>query len=214
MTIPGDISGEHVRWTDGIRVPRRRFADSTEDDRRPTAKLGDHRAPRTLCSGTERVQIARVGRASRNYATFGSDRLPNVAVYEIQKLIVDNTNLDREWYDELVAVVVHALSIGEFHRGLGLELLPEPIQGEPSRHRPAAAEQRGTWPAIVPRSGLPDGDAELYDPREWDANVISALSLIPEQVRWLHDLSESHYCPSGKWACPIRCGRCRDRRWN
>ena len=160
-------------------------------------------------NGAERVAIARVGRAARDYEPASGDLLPEAAVHAIQKLVVDNANLDRAWYDEtisaagmseeryveLVAVVVHALSIDEFHRALGLALepLPEPIAGEPSRDRPAAAARRGSWPAVVPRSALPDGDAELYGPREWGANVISALSLIPEHVRWLHDLSEGHY---------------------
>ena len=160
-------------------------------------------------TGAERVEIARVGRAARDFEAVGSELLPEAAVYAIQKLVVDNANLNREWYGEiigsegmsedryveLVAVVVHSLSIDEFHRALGLELepLPEPLSGEPSRQRPAAAEQRYSWPPIVPKDGLNPGDQMLYGPMEWGANVISALSLIPENVRWLHDLSEGHY---------------------
>ena len=160
-------------------------------------------------TGAERVEIARVGRAARDFEAAGSELLPEAAVYAIQKLVVDNANLNRDWYGEiiasegmtedryveLVAVVVHALSIDEFHRALGLELepLPQPIAGEPTRQRPAAAEQKYSWPPIVPKSGLNPGDEMLYGPMEWGANVISALSLIPENVRWLHDLSEGHY---------------------
>ena len=98
-------------------------------------------------------------------------------------------------YVELVAVVVHSLSIDEFHRALGLALepLPEPVAGEPILQRPPEAEQRHSWPPIVPKHGLNPGDDMLYGPMEWGANVISALSLIPENVRWLHDLSEGHY---------------------
>jgi len=109
-------------------------------------------------TGTERVEIARIGRAARDFEAVGSEILPDAAVYAIQKLVVDNVNLNREWYEEviasdgitedryveLVAVVVHALSIDEFHRALGLELerLPDPVGGEPTCQRPAQAEQR------------------------------------------------------------------------
>ena len=160
-------------------------------------------------TGAERVELARLTRAARELAAASSDLLPEMAVYAVQKLVVDNRSLSRAFYDEvtadpemsadryveLVAVVVHALSIDEFHRALGLPLepLPAPQAGEPSRRRPPEAEQRDSWPPIVPRRGLPAADQPLYGPREWGANVISALSLIPENVRWLHDLSEGHY---------------------
>lgn len=169
-------------------------------------------------NGQERIEIARVGRAARSFEAVGSDILPKSAVYAIQKLVVDNANLNREWYEdviaadglsedryvELVAVIVHALSIDEFHRALGLDLepLPLPLPGEPTGQRPAKAEQRDSWPPIVPRDGLQPGDAKFYGPLEWGANVISALSLIPENVRWLHDLSEGHYLSFAEMRMP------------
>ena len=166
-------------------------------------------SPGRWWTGAERVEIARVGRAARDFDAVRSEMLPESAVYAIQKLVVDNANLNRDWYQEiiasegmtedryveLVAVVVHALSIDEFHRALDLDLepLPDPLPGQPSRIRPPEAEQRDSWPAIVPKDGLNPGDEMLYGPMQWGANVISALSLIPENVRWLHDLSEGHY---------------------
>ena len=169
-------------------------------------------------TGAERVEIARIGRAARDFAAAGSDILPEAAVHAIQKLVIDNANLNREWYEqiiasdgmtedryvELVAVVVHALSIDEFHRALGLELepLPEPRDGVPSQICPKLAEQKYSWPPIVPKSGLNPGDEMLYGPMEWGANVISALSLIPENVRWLHDLSEGHYLSFAEMRMP------------
>lgn len=160
-------------------------------------------------SGAERVEIARLQRAARELEPQGSEILPEAAVFAIQKLVVDNANLGREFYEqtisapgmsedryvELVAVVVHALSIDEFHRALDLPLepLPTPQSGEPIRERPASAEQKYSWPPIVPKSGLPEGISQFYGPLEWGANVISALSLIPENVGWLHDLSTGHY---------------------
>ena len=175
-------------------------------------------APGRWWTGAERVEIARVGRAARDFEALGSETLPEAAVFAVQKLVVDNANLNRDFYDEviasegmsedryveLVAVVVHALSIDEFHRALGLDLepLPAPISGEPSRIRPQLAEQRASWPPLVPRAGLNAGDEMLYGPWEWGANVISALSLIPENVRWLHDLSEGHYLSFAEMRMP------------
>ncbi len=175
-------------------------------------------SPGRWWSGAERVEIARIGRAARDFASASSEILPEAAVYAIQKLVVDNANLNREWYDEiirsdgmgedryveLVAVVVHALSIDEFHRALdiALEPLPDAQPGEPTRQRPPEAEQRYSWPPIVPKSGLNPGDEQLYGPMEWGANVISALSLVPENVRWLHDLSEGHYLSFAEMRMP------------
>ena len=175
-------------------------------------------SPGRWWTGAERVEIARIGRAARDFDAVRSDILPEAAVYAIQKLVVDNANLNREWYDEivaadgmsedryveLVAVTVHALSIDEFHRALDIDLepLPEPVPGQPSRMRPLEAEQRASWPPIVPRAGLNPDDAMLYGPWEWGANVISALSLIPENVRWLHDLSEGHYLSFAEMRMP------------
>ncbi len=175
-------------------------------------------SPGRWWNGAERIEIARVGRAARDFEAVGSEILSAAAVFAIQKLVVDNANLNHEWYEEiiaadgmsedryveLVAVTVHALSIDEFHRALGLELepLPDPAPGEPSQQRPPEAEQRRSWPPIVPRTGLHPADAMLYGPLEWGANVISALSLIPENVRWLHDLSEGHYLSFAEMRMP------------
>ena len=160
-------------------------------------------------TGPERVEIARVQRAAREFDPTGSELLPEAAVFAIQKLVVDNASLNRDFYEqtiaapgmsedhyiELVAVVVHALSVDEFHRALGLALepLPDPQPGEPTQDRPAAAEQKWSWAPIVPKSGLPPEFARHYGPLEWGANVLSALSLVPENLGWLHDLSEAHY---------------------
>lgn len=198
---------------DGVGLPIR---EKTISSQRMSWEL--IAAPGRWWTGAERVEIARIGRAARDFEAVGSDILPEAAVYAVQKLVVDNANLSREWYDqiiampgitedryvELVAVVVHALSIDEFHRALGLPLepLPQPASGEPTRQRPAEAEQRYSWPPIVPRDGLNAGDETLYGPWEWGANVISALSLIPENVRWLHDLSEGHYLSFAEMRMP------------
>ncbi len=209
--------------TTEIRQPFR-YADTDWPIRETT--IAAHRMsweliarPGRWWSGAERVAIAAVTRAAAEYQPAPDDTpLPEAAIHAVQKLVVDNANLSREWYEEmiaqpgmsdaryveLVAVVVHAFSIDEFHRGLSLPLepLPEPVAGEPSRVRPELAEQRDSWPPLVPRAGLNASDGMLYGPWEWGANVISALSLVPENVRWLHDLSEGHYLSFAEMRMP------------
>lgn len=169
-------------------------------------------------NGPERVAIAHETRRARDLAT-GRDPddpssnlviLPDAAVHAVHKIVADNANLDRDWYAdiidadgmsdgryvELLGVLVHTLSIDEFHRALGLPLepLPDPQPGQPSRRRPQGADQHGSWVPTVPPDALDPEDDDIYGPdHRFAANVIMALSLVPEQVRWLADLSEAHY---------------------
>ena len=135
--------------------------------------------------------------------------LPEAAVRAVQKLIVDNANLSREWCDEtcaadgmsdahyieLLGVVVHVFSIDELHRALDipLEPLPSPIAGAPSRRRPSGARRVAGWLPITPPDALDPEDADLYDNAPIAANVLTALSLVPGNLPWLADLSHAHY---------------------
>jgi hypothetical protein len=101
--------------------------------------------------------------------------------------------LGEERYVELLGVVATLVDIDAFCRGIGAPLhpLPEPRPGEPSRQRPEAARPGEAWVAMIPR-GRPGGrEADLWGART--ANVIRALSLVPDEVRGLHDLARAHY---------------------
>ena len=139
----------------------------------------------------------------------GSVRLPEAAVHAVQKIVVDNANLSREWveeicaaegmsdahYIELLGVLVHVFSIDELHRALDipLEPLPAPLAGEPSRRRPSGARQGDGWLAITPPDALDAEDEGLYEGAPFAANVLTALSLAPGNLPWLADLSHAHY---------------------
>lgn len=139
----------------------------------------------------------------------GAARLPEAAVYAVQKIVVDNANLSREWveevcaaegmsdahYIELLGVLVHVFSIDELHRALDipLEPLPLPLAGEPSRRRPSGARQGDGWLAITPPDALDAEDEGLYEGAPFAANVLTALSLVPGNLPWLADLSHAHY---------------------
>ena len=166
-------------------------------------------APGFWWTGAERVAIAAECRRAAAFEGGGSDLLPEAAVHAVQKIVVDNANLSREWCDEvcaaegmsdaryieLLGVVVHVFSIDELHRALGLPLepLPEPLAGEPSRRRPTGARRVAGWLPITPPDALDPEDADLYGNAPVAANVLTALSLVPANLPWLADLSHAHY---------------------
>jgi hypothetical protein len=136
--------------------------------------------------------------------------LPDAAIEAIHRIITDPARLGRSWYEgiitagiseghyvELVGVVVHVFSIDEFHRALGLPLapLPTPVPGSPDRYRPANVQDDGAWVPMIPAGGLKPPESDLW-PQNRTGNVLRALSLVPDAVRQLHELSGAHYLTS------------------
>src|SRR5688572_12031501 len=133
--------------------------------------------------------------------------LSSVVVDAVHRLVTDASRLKREWleqslaagltverYVEIVGTVVALISIDSFCLALGLDehALPEPLPGEPSRYRPASARQEEAWVPVVPEdnAGTPEADLWPAGPIGW---VIRAMSLVPDEVRTLADLSAVHY---------------------
>ncbi len=132
--------------------------------------------------------------------------LPASAVDAAHRIASDPARLTRKWFDgilasglgegryvELLGVVATLVNIDAFCRGIGAPLhpLPTPRPGEPRRHRPKAARREGAWVAMLPQGQPEGGEADLWDGRT--PNVIRALSLVPDEVRGLKDLSRAHY---------------------
>ena len=139
------------------------------------------------------------------HATLGE--LPAAAVDAIHRITTDPGRLTRAWFEkgeaaglsdgyyvELVGVVVTVVSIDSFCRGIGVPVhaLPEPAPGEPSCRRPPAARQEDAWVPMLPVDGAKGDEADLWTGRR-TGNVIRALSLVPDEVRGLKDLSAAHY---------------------
>lgn len=138
-----------------------------------------------------------------------TSELPEVVVDAVHRLVTDAPRLKRAWLDqavaaglslegyvEIVGTVVALVSIDSFCLALGLEEhpLPEPLPGAPSRYRPASARQEEAWVPVVPEinEGTPEADLWPSGPIGW---VIRAMSLVPDEVRTLCDLSNEHYLP-------------------
>jgi hypothetical protein len=132
--------------------------------------------------------------------------LPSLAIDAAHRIASDPARLTRKWveglltsglgegrYVELVGVVSTIVSIDAFCRGIGAppHPLPLPRPGEPHRHRPKAARREEAWVAMLP-PGRPTGsESDLWGGRT--GNVLRALSLVPDEVRGLQDLSQAHY---------------------
>jgi hypothetical protein len=141
-----------------------------------------------------------------DHDSVSGDVLPAAAIDAIHRVVTDATRLTGDWvsglsgqgvpdthYVELLSVVVSIRSIDGFHRAMGLlpEPLPEARPGEPTRVRPTGAVIDSAWVPMLPNGRLKGDEADLWSGQT--GNVIRALSLVPEAVRWLKDLSAAHY---------------------
>lgn len=127
-------------------------------------------------------------------------QLDPAAVDAVHRIITDQTRITRSWveslpdagisteaYVELAGIVVCVFSIDEFHRALDLPLedMPEAVAGAPSHYRPEQAELGTGFVPMLPREGLAGTEENLW-PNGRNANVIRALSLVPDALRdWL-----------------------------
>ena len=152
--------------------------------------------------------------------------LPRPAVEAIHRIVTDQRRLSDAWlqslyedtftdahYVELLGVVTQILSVDDVHRGIGvtLEPLPAPQDGAPSRRRPRSAALAGAWVPTVDPAALEPEDAEIYGGQPRAPWVIKALSLVPSEMRALHDLQDAHYLSHDEMTQLDR-GRALDRR--
>lgn len=145
------------------------------------------------------------------YATEGEHThgpgLPPPAVDAVHRIVTDQTRITGRWvadldaqglagpaYVELVGITVAALSIDEFHRALGLPLepLPQPRAGSPSHYQPAHLSEDIGFVPTIPPEGAVGNEADLWRNGQ-TANVVRALSLVPDAVRDWIDLGGAQY---------------------
>jgi hypothetical protein len=134
--------------------------------------------------------------------------LPETLVEVVHRVRSDPARLSRRWLDELLArglsdaayveavgVAVRGIGMDVFARAVGVEPapLPQPLPGEPSRHRPAAARDEGAWVPMIAQVDAAGPEADLYPPDAYFPNVGRALSLVPDEVRANRELLAAHY---------------------
>lgn len=134
--------------------------------------------------------------------------LPEAAIDAVHRVVTDQGRITRRWvednesrglskaaYIELVGIVVCMFSIDEFSRALGsaLEPLPQPVAGEPDRYRPAVlAEDIGFVPTVPPDGTDGNREADLWPPGQ-TANVVRAVSLVPNALRDWRAIADAQY---------------------
>lgn len=136
--------------------------------------------------------------------------LPEAVVDVIHRVVTDPGRLSRPWFDDIIAsglteeqyveiigTLVALVSVDSFCRGIGVPLraLPEPQPGDPSGYRPPGTTQKDAWVPMIPPENATDREADIYGGYAV-GNVIRAMSLVPDEVRTLQDMSTAHYLPS------------------
>ena len=157
-----------------------------------------------------RLCIARKAALSPNAVQGTHDHdgeLPEVVVDAVHRVVTDQGRITRSYvegnaaaglpkpaYVELVGIVVAVFSIDEFHRALGLDLepLPTPQTGEISRYQPAMLSEDIGYVPTVPPDGAVGEEADLWPPGR-TANVVRALSLVPEALRDWRAIASAQY---------------------
>ena len=133
--------------------------------------------------------------------------LPPAVVDAVHRVVTDQTRITQKWIDdnvtsgvsqgayvELVGVVVAVFSVDEFHRALGLEVepLPQPQPGDPTRYTPAHVAEDIGFVATVPPEGAVGEEADLWT-TGFSANVVRALSLVPNALREWRAIAAAQY---------------------
>jgi hypothetical protein len=140
----------------------------------------------------------------------GLGQLPEIAVEVVHRVVTDPGRLSERWfrgviagglteaqYVEILSVVAHTVAIDTMARGLGLDapLVPHPEPGSPSRYRPAGAKLAGAWVPWVEPADVSEGEAGLYPIDRPPANIMKAMSLVPDEARSFFDLVTHQYLP-------------------
>jgi hypothetical protein len=135
------------------------------------------------------------------------DAVPLDAVEAIHRLATDAGRITEKWvrhlaegplgeerYIEIVSVVAIITALDTFDRALGrpLRLLPQPVAGQPSRHRPAGARRGLAWVSTLAPQDVGSGDPNPFAVHG-DKNIHLALSLVPQEVFNFFDLDIELY---------------------
>lgn len=149
-----------------------------------TAALASFAAPGTWWNAPQRCAIVAEARDARceaglqepldgDVSSGNTDAdLPEAARKVARQVAVSTNDLDRSFFDQAIAagltdteytetvgIVARASALDAFARGIGVpsRALPEPQSGEPSRTRPASAQDEGAWVQSTRRAAQRSG---------------------------------------------------------
>lgn len=134
--------------------------------------------------------------------------LPAVAVEAIHRMTTDPGRLTERWFEslltdgltdtqyvEILGIVGTLTSIDTFHRSLSIpiETLPKPRPGEPTGYRPERLKAGGSWLPLLTERNLAKAERDMYGGLKQGANVLRCMSLVPDEVRNLLQISKVMY---------------------
>lgn len=134
--------------------------------------------------------------------------LPAAAIDVIHRVVTDPGRLTRSWFEsaidgglsdaeyvELAVVTVLTTAVDTYARTVGspLWVLPEVVDGEPTRIRPENLTDEGAYVPVIPSGGAGPAEADLYNP--FGPNIYRAISLVPNQARLFIDILAAQYMP-------------------
>ena len=134
--------------------------------------------------------------------------LPEVVVELVHRIRTDPGRLNERWfrsiivgglseeqYVETVSVVAHVVAIDTMAHGLGFDPLPlpQPEPGNPSQNRPTAAKLGGAWVPWLEPADLAEQEAGIYPAGRPAANIMKAMSLVPDEVKSFFDVVSHQY---------------------
>ena len=140
--------------------------------------------------------------------------LSSAAIEAIHSITRDASRLTRQWYAdlleqglsegqyiEIVGTVVSIVSIDCFADAIGVPQRDLPSVDAANSDTPVSSYAPATathsdqaWVAMVPEINEGTPEADLW-PSGLTGNVVRAMSLVPDEVRTLKDLSAAHYLP-------------------
>lgn len=203
IEIREDLAAAHTRAWERIAQPgtwwdgAARVAIAAETRRAPSCMLC---RPRKAALSPSAIEGA--------HDSLG--QLPEPAVEVVHRVRTDPGRLNERWYRsviagglteeqyvELVSVVAHVVAIDTMARGLGFDALPlpSPLPGSPTRYRPPGAEPGGAWVSWIEPGAAGEAEVGIYPRDRAPANIIKAMSLVPEEVRSFFDLVTHQYLP-------------------
>lgn len=172
----------------------------------------DALSPRTVqgthdCTGGGSPIVAAEGDDSTDIDV--AKELSSVEIEVVHTIVRDASRITRSWYQslldqgltdaeyiEIVGTVVSMVSIDAFADIIGVTKRPLPkpdTSTQPSRYRPTTATLSDqAWVPMVPVDNSNSPEADLW-PAGRTGNVVRAMSLVPDEVRTLCDLSSAHY---------------------
>jgi hypothetical protein len=100
-----------------------------------------------------------------------------------------------EQYVETVSIVAHVVAIDTMARGLGCDLLPlpQPEHGSPLQYRPPGAKPGGAWVPWLEPADLSEAEAGIYPAGRPAANIMKAMSLVPDEVNSFFEIVSHQY---------------------